>query len=97
MRARKPISHVVAFDDAPFEREHRGNVAIVGVVYAGDRLDGVLTGKVRRDGANAAREIVRLVRPNRSARACLVRPSRRAHDWISRASAALISFPRPGL
>lgn len=67
MRARKPISHVVAFDDAPFAREHRGNVAIVGVVYAGDRLDGVLAGRVRRDGANAAREIVRLVAGSRFA------------------------------
>jgi endonuclease V-like protein UPF0215 family len=64
---RKPISHVVAFDDAPFAREHRGDVAIAGVVFAGDRLDGVLSGKVRRDGANAAREIVRLVGGSRFA------------------------------
>jgi hypothetical protein len=67
MRARKPISRVVAFDDAPFAREHRGDVGIVGVVFSGDRLDGVLAGKVRRDGANAAREIVRLVAGSRFA------------------------------
>jgi len=47
------FSHVVGFDDAPFEREHRGDVLVVGAVFAGDRLDGVLSCKVRRDGANA--------------------------------------------
>ncbi|MCM2315308.1 MAG: DUF99 family protein [Thermoanaerobaculia bacterium] len=67
MRARKPISQVVAFDDAPFARAHRGDVAIVGVVFAGNRLDGVLTGKVRRDGANATREILRLLTGSRFA------------------------------
>ena len=67
MRARKPISQVVAFDDAPFARERRGDVAIVGVVFAGDRLDGVLAGKVRRDGANGAREIIRLIASSRFA------------------------------
>lgn len=63
----KPISHVVAFDDAPFPRDHRGDVAIVGVVFAGERLDGVLKGNVRRDGANSAREIIRLVSGSRFA------------------------------
>jgi len=43
----------VAFDDAPFEREYRGNVLVVGTVFAGMRLDGVVSCKVRRDGANA--------------------------------------------
>ena len=46
--------HVVGFDDAPFERSHRGDVLIVGTVFAGSRLDGVLSTRVRRDGANAA-------------------------------------------
>jgi len=45
--------HVVGFDDAPFDREYRGNVLVVGAVYAGARLDGVLSCKVRRDGANS--------------------------------------------
>lgn len=61
----KPISHIAAFDDAPFPKKHRGNVPIVGTVFAGMRLDGVLAGKVRRDGANAAREITRMVRESR--------------------------------
>lgn len=59
------LSHVIGFDDAPFARTHRGDVLVVGAVYAGDRLEGVLSGKVRRDGANAARVIVDLVARSR--------------------------------
>ncbi len=55
------FSHVVGFDDAPFPRSHRGDVPVVGAVFAGTRLDGILHGKVRRDGANAARSLVRLI------------------------------------
>jgi endonuclease V-like protein UPF0215 family len=60
MKARS-YSHVVGFDDAPFAREHRGDVPVVGAVFAGLRLEGVLSGKVRRDGANAARNLAALV------------------------------------
>lgn len=52
------ISHVVGFDDAPFERSHRGDVLVVGAVFAGNRLDGVISTKVRRDGANAAQRLI---------------------------------------
>lgn len=45
---------MAAFDDAPFARAHRGDVPVIGAVFAGLRLDGVLSGRVRRDGANAA-------------------------------------------
>jgi len=55
------FSHVVGFDDAPFTRDHRGNVAVVGTVFAGLRLEGVLVGRVRRDGANATEVLARLV------------------------------------
>ena len=55
------ISHVIGFDDAPFPRNYRGDVLLVGAVYAGPRLEGVLSDKVRRDGINATRTIVRLV------------------------------------
>lgn len=57
----RAFSHVVGFDDAPFTREHRGDVAIVGTVYAGLRLEGVLVGRVRRDGANATDVLAKLV------------------------------------
>jgi len=59
------ISHVIGFDDAPFERTHRGDVLIVGAVYAGTRLEGVLSGKVRRDGANSTRVLIDLVARSR--------------------------------
>ena len=64
---RRSLSHVIGFDDAPFPREHRGDVPVVGAVYAGLRLEGVLCGRVRRDGANATRELVRLARTSRFA------------------------------
>jgi endonuclease V-like protein UPF0215 family len=57
-RRGRHISHVVGFDDAPFERSHRGDVLVVGAVFAGDRLDGVISTKVRRDGANAAQRLI---------------------------------------
>jgi len=42
----KRISRVIGFDDAPVERAHRGDALIVGAVFAGTRLEGVLSGKV---------------------------------------------------
>jgi endonuclease V-like protein UPF0215 family len=52
------ISHVVGFDDAPFEHSYRGDVLVVGAVFAGNRLDGVISTKVRRDGVNAAQRLI---------------------------------------
>ncbi len=54
-------SHVVGFDDAPFERSTRGDVPVIGAVFAGLRLEGVLRGKVRRDGVNATRSLISLI------------------------------------
>lgn len=58
---------MVGFDDAPFARTHRGDVMIVGAVYSGLRLDGVMRSKVRRDGANATRELTRALSRSRFA------------------------------
>ncbi len=55
------LSHVIGFDDSPFERAHRGDVLVVGAVYAGTRLEGVLSGKVRRDGVNSTRVLIDLI------------------------------------
>lgn len=55
------ISHVIGFDDAPFARAHRGDVLVVGAVFSGLRLEGVLSGKVRRDGVNSTRVLAQLV------------------------------------
>ncbi len=48
-----PFSHVAGFDDAPFQRHHRGDVLVIGAVFAGSRLDGVISTRVRRDGVNS--------------------------------------------
>ncbi len=60
-------SHTIGFDDAPFARGHRGDVPVVGAVFAVERLEGVVCGKVRRDGANATRVLARLVTGSRFA------------------------------
>ena len=55
------LSNSIGIDDAPFDREHRGDVTLVGVAFTRTRLDGVMTGKLRRDGANATDAIATLV------------------------------------
>lgn len=55
-------TNVVGFDDAPFAREHRGDVLLVGAVCSRTRLDGVVSGRVRRDGANATRVMIETIR-----------------------------------
>ena len=59
------FTHVIGVDDAPFGRDYRGDVLVVGAVYAGLRLDGVLSAKVRRDGANATAVLIRMLRGSR--------------------------------
>ena len=54
--------NVIGFDDGPFTREHRGDVLLVGVVCSGTRVDGVISGRIRRDGANATRTMIDIVR-----------------------------------
>jgi endonuclease V-like protein UPF0215 family len=60
-RLPRSLSNTVGFDDAPFARESRGDVMLVGAVCSRTRLDGVLRGAVRRDGRNAARTMAALV------------------------------------
>ncbi|AKT41998.1 DUF99 family protein [Chondromyces crocatus] len=61
------LSHVIGVDDAPFSRDHRGDVAIVGTVFAGSRLEGVLSARVRRDGRNATQAIAAMISSSRFA------------------------------
>lgn len=44
---------VIGFDDAPFVKRPGAKVPIVGVVCAGTRFEGMVWGKVRRDGWGA--------------------------------------------
>ena len=59
------ITHVIGFDDAPFLPSHRGDVPVIGAVFCGLRLDGVLQGRVRRDGRNATPVIAGMVQGSR--------------------------------
>jgi len=59
------LTHVIGFDDAPFDPDYRGGVLVVGAVYAGTRLEGVISAKVRRDGADATCVLARLARGSR--------------------------------
>jgi uncharacterized protein len=60
-------SYVIGVDDAPFERAHRGDVAVIGAVFNGARLEGVISGCVRRDGANATRRLAEMIERSRFA------------------------------
>ena len=51
----------IGFDDAPFAKRHCAIVPIVGVVCAGTRFEGVVAGKVRKDGLSATHEVERLL------------------------------------
>ena len=57
----RALSNLLGVDDAPFARDHRGDVPIVGTVFTRRRLDGVVLGRVRRDGANATARIAALL------------------------------------
>ncbi|AUX31550.1 MULTISPECIES: DUF99 family protein [Sorangium] len=59
------LSHVIGVDDAPFARDHRGDVPVVGAVFAGLRLEGVLSTRARRDGRNATPAIAAMIRGSR--------------------------------
>jgi endonuclease V-like protein UPF0215 family len=57
------LTHVVGFDDGPFDRGRRGaRVLLVGAVCARTRLDGVISGRITKDGGNAAARVAALVR-----------------------------------
>ena len=64
------ITNVIGFDDAPFAPDFRGDVVVVGASFSAMRLEGVLTGKVRRDGANATRNLIRLISQSRFSSHC---------------------------
>lgn len=59
--ARSNFSHVVGFDDGSFDKYRQASVPVVGAVFSGLRLEGVLTGRVRTDGSNATRVLAEMV------------------------------------
>ncbi|ULH16679.1 DUF99 family protein [Deinococcus sp. KNUC1210] len=52
--------HAIGFDDSPFEPSSRGDVRVIGTVYARHALHAVISGRVRRDGRNSTDELTRL-------------------------------------
>lgn len=65
MMTNKTLSHVIGIDDAPFTKITSTTVLIVGAVFAGERLDGVLSEKVRKDGVNATDKIITMIQNSR--------------------------------
>src|SRR5262244_3799689 len=62
-QAGRRLTNVVGFDDGPFDRARPGaRVLLVGAVCARTRLDGVISGKVRKDGTDATARVAELVR-----------------------------------
>lgn len=61
------FAHAIGFDDAPFDRASRGDVPVVGVIMSGDRVEGITTGRLRRDGRNSTDTVARLVNNSRFA------------------------------
>lgn len=58
---------VIGFDDSPFPRFYKGDIPIIGTVYTGLRLDGIITGRIRKDGANATDNLALLVQRSKFA------------------------------
>ena len=56
----RPFRNFMGFDDGPFERDWRGDVALVAITCVGERLDGVATSSIRRDGRNSTQRIADL-------------------------------------
>lgn len=63
----KRFSNLVGFDDAPFKPDYTGPVKVVGTVFTGLQLTGVLIGEVEKDGADTAEILARLVAESRFA------------------------------
>jgi uncharacterized protein len=56
-----PLPRVIGFDDAPFDKRRGARVPLVGVVCGGTRFEGLVWGRVRKDGWTATREVCRLL------------------------------------
>ena len=59
------FANLVGFDDGPFPRRYTGTVTVVGTVYADLRLDGVLVGRIAKDGHDAADVLGQMVQDSR--------------------------------
>lgn len=60
------LSNVIGLDDCPFDRKRDRYVKVVGAVFAGCRLDGVLSTRVLRDGSDATRKLCQMLLSSRA-------------------------------
>lgn len=51
----------IGFDDGPFVKRPGASVPVVGAVCSGTRFEGMVYGRVRKDGWNATAEVERLL------------------------------------
>jgi hypothetical protein len=61
------LTGVAGFDDAPFAPGAGGKVQVVGTVYAGLHLNGVLVGEVEQDGQDGAEQLAVMLERSRFA------------------------------
>ena len=59
------LSQLGGFDDAPFSTASTEPVLVVGAVFAGGRLDGVMSAPVGRDGDDATEVLISLLERSR--------------------------------
>jgi uncharacterized protein len=62
------LSHTIGVDDAPFDREFRGDVPVVLTAFSSLRLEGIFTARVRRDGRNSTDVLAERIASSRFAR-----------------------------
>jgi endonuclease V-like protein UPF0215 family len=65
MAEQKRFSNIIGFDDAPFSPGYVGQVKVVGAVFTGLQLSGVVIGEVEKDGLDAAERLAALVAESR--------------------------------
>jgi len=51
----------LGIDDGPFERGSRRDVLVVGAIYSAGQFEGLLTTRVRQDGANATARLIEMI------------------------------------
>ncbi len=55
------VIRVIGFDDAPFERHTKEEVALAGVVCGGTRFEGMVWGHIQQDGWDATETLCQLL------------------------------------
>ncbi len=65
MKRKSRLVNCIGFDDCPFPRDFKGDVKIVASVFASLRFDGLMIGKIRKDGVNSTERVIKLVKDSK--------------------------------